>query len=286
MGLPVRHRHRVDELRRSDDGGPGYVVRVGDRRFVAEQVVVATGAHDQPRVPAFAAELAPTIRQLHSSDYRNPGQLQDGAVLVVGASNSGAEIALDVAGRHRTWLVGRDVGEIPIDTDGRLAPLIDFFLIFAFEHILTLGNPIGRRAAAGRGHGEPVERAKAAKQRAAGVERAHARVVGVRDGMPLLGDGRTVPVANVIWATGYRPEFGWIRLPILDHDGWPIHRRGAVTSAPGLYVLGLPFLWSASSALIGGVGRDARHVVGMIAAYRKAAPARPETPATRLTTAS
>ena len=154
-----------------------------------EQVVVATGAHDRPRIPDFADELAPDIRQLHSRDYRNPSQLQEGEVLVVGAANSGAEIALDVAARHRTWLVGRDTGEIPIDTEGRLAPLVDYLIIFAFEHILTLGNPIGRRAARGRDHGEPVERAKAAKQRAAGVERLHARVVGVRDGLPLLDDG-------------------------------------------------------------------------------------------------
>jgi putative flavoprotein involved in K+ transport len=286
MGLPIRTGHRVDELRRADDARPAYVLRSGDRWFEANQVIVATGAHDHPNVPAFASDLAPEIRQLHSRDYHSPSQLQDGAVLVAGASNSGAEIALDVAGRHPTWLAGRDVGEIPFDTNGRLAPLIDRLLIFAFEHVLTLGNPIGRRAAAGRDHGEPVERAKAARQRAAGIERAYSRVVGVRDGLPLLEDGRAIPVANVIWATGFRPEFGWIGLPVIGEDGWPLHRRGEVPSAPGLYFLGLPFLWSVSSALIGGVGRDAEYVVAKIAAFRDAATAREDGRLPRLTTAA
>ena len=284
--LPIRTRHRVDELARSDDDRAGYIVRVGDRRFEADQVIVATGAYDEPRVPAFADELDPAIRQFHSRDYRNPRQLQDGDVLVVGASNSGAEIALDVAARHRTWLVGPDVGEFPIDTDGRLAPLIDSVIIFASQHILTLGNPIGRRAARARDRGLPVERAKATKQRAAGVERVVGRVVGVRDGMPLLDDGRTFAVANVVWATGYRTAFDWIRLPVVGDDGWPIQRRGVVPAAPGLYFLGLPFLWSMSSGLIGGVGRDAGYIAGRIAARATSASARRKREVPSLTAAT
>jgi putative flavoprotein involved in K+ transport len=286
MDLPVRTGHRVDELRRCDDGRPGYVVGVGDRRFEAEQVVVATGAYQDPRIPDGAEGLAPGIRRLHSRDYRDPRQLQEGGVLVVGASNSGAEIALDVAARHQTWLVGRDTGELPFDTEGPLAPLIDRLVIFAFEHVLTRGNPIGRRAAAQHGRGEPVERARSGRQRAAGIERIHARVVGASDGLPLLDDGRTIPAANVIWATGYRPAFDWIGLPVIGDDGWPLHRRGVVPSAPGLYFVGLPFLWSVSSALIGGVGRDAQHVVRVLAARRNAAGASRVPSVPRMTTAA
>jgi putative flavoprotein involved in K+ transport len=104
--------------------------------------------------------------------------------------------------------------------------------------------------------------------------------------MPLLDDGRTIPAANVIWATGYRPAFDWIGLPVIGEDGWPLHRRGVVPSAPGLYFVGLPFLWSVSSALIGGVGRDAQHVVRVLAERRKAAgPSRAPT-IPRMTTAA
>ena len=159
-------------LRRADDGEPAIVVRAGDHWFEAEQVVVATGAYDHPRIPDLrrgprSADPVSSIR----ATIEIPASCRTATSSIVGASNSGAEIALDVAGRHHTWSAGRDKGEIPIDTDGRLAPLIDYLLIFAFEHILTLGNPIGRRAAAGKEHGEPVERAKS-KRHAGGRGRA------------------------------------------------------------------------------------------------------------------
>ena len=108
----------------------------------------------------------------------------------------------------------------------------------------------------------------------------------MRDGLPLLEDGRTFQVANVIWATGFRTAFGWIRLPVIGDDGWPIQRRGVVPAAPGLYFLGLPFLWSMSSALIGGVGRDAEYIVGRIAARARPASARRKREAPSLTTAT
>ena len=108
--LPVRTGVHVDGLSRNADR---YVVAAGDRRFEADQVVVASGAYQRPRVPAFAAELDPDIVQVHSSEYRDPSQLQEGGVLVVGASNSGAEIALEVSRGHRTWLSGRHPGQEP-----------------------------------------------------------------------------------------------------------------------------------------------------------------------------
>ena len=111
-------------------------------------------------------------------------------------------------------------------------------------------------------------------------------MMGTRDGSALLDDGRTISPANVIWATGYRPEFDWIGLPIFGEDGWPIHGRGVVASAPGIYFLGLPFLWSVSSALIGGVGRDAQYVVGRIVAHKNATTVRRDRPVPRLTTAA
>jgi putative flavoprotein involved in K+ transport len=108
--LPVRTGVRVDRLSRFGDR---FVVTSGDRRFEADNVVVAPGAYHNPRVPVFAPELDPAIVQLHSSEYRNPSQLQGGGVLVVGAGNSGAEIALEVSRGHRTWLSGRDTGHEP-----------------------------------------------------------------------------------------------------------------------------------------------------------------------------
>jgi putative flavoprotein involved in K+ transport len=111
FALPLVLRTVVTRLVRQETG---YVLGADRRRIQADHVVVATGAFHRPRVPALASALDPRIRQLHSAQYRSPGQLEDGSVLVVGAGNSGAEIAVDVARHHPTWLSGRDTGRLPL----------------------------------------------------------------------------------------------------------------------------------------------------------------------------
>ena len=275
--LPVRNGIAVDGLERNGDG---YVVTAGERRFEADNVVVATGVfqHDYPATPAFAAELAPGIRQLHSADYRSPEQLQEGAVLVVGAAHSGGDIAYEVArAGHETLLSGRDTGQIPFDIEGRAARVIFPLLRFVATRVLTVSTPIGRKARAGmRTHGGPLLRVKRADLEAAGVERVFERTVGVEDGKPVLADGRVVDVANVIWCTGFRNDYGWIRFPLpVDGDGFPEQERGAVQSLPGLYFVGLPFLHSFASMLILGAGRDggrvAKHILSRHARGRRRA---------------
>lgn len=264
--LPVRNGVAVDGLERSEDG---FVVTAGERRFEADSVVVATGVfqHDYPVNPAFATELAPTIRQLHSADYRSPAQLQEGPVLVVGAAHSGGDIAYEVArAGHRTLLSGRDTGQVPFDIESWGARVVFPILRFAATRVLTVSTPIGRKAKSGiRTHGGPLLRVKRADLQAAGVERVFERTVGVEDGKPVLADGRVVDVANVIWCTGFRNDYRWMRLPLpLDADGFPEQERGAVTSLPGLYFVGMPFLHSFASMLILGAGRDGGRVAKTI----------------------
>jgi putative flavoprotein involved in K+ transport len=268
--LPVRSGVKVDALEKN---GAGYVVLAGDRRFEAENVVIATGVHqhDHPVVPDFAAELDTGIRQLHSADYRSPEQLQPGAVLVVGASHSGGDISYEVAhAGHRTVLSGRDTGQVPFNPFARL---LNPLLKFAATRVLTVSTPIGRKAKASiRSHGAPLLRVKKADLEAAGVERVFARTVGVKDGLPVLEDGRVLEVANVIWCTGFRNDYGWIRFPLpLEDDGFPAQVRGAVPSSPGLYFAGMLFLHSFSSMLVLGAGRDAKRVVKHLAARSSAA---------------
>ena len=262
FALPVRTRTAVEELERNGDG---YVVSAGARRFEAANVVVATGVfqHEHPVIPPFASELHPGIRQLHSADYRSPAQLQAGAVLVVGAAHSGGDIAYETAGAgHPTLLSGRDTGQIPFDIEGRGARFVFPLLRLAATRVLTVSTPIGRKAKAGmRSHGGPLLRVRRADLEAAGVERAFERTVGVEDGKPVLADGRVVDAANVIWCTGFRNDYGWIRFPLpLDADGFPEQERGQVPSSPGLYFVGLPFLHSFASMLILGAGRDGKRV--------------------------
>lgn len=262
--LPVRTGVRVDRASRH---GERFVIEAGGRTWSAANVVVATGHFHAPRVPGFADQLDPGIVQLHSSAYRRPSQLADGDVLVVGAGNSGAEIALEVAEERRTWLSGRHPGQEPTRAGSVPDRLLMPVMWFVASRVLTIGSPIGRKA---RAHfldpprGIPLGRVRRSEITAAGIERLD-RVVGVRDGLPLLADDRVLDVANVIWCTGFAMDLSWIDLPITGDYGFPVHDRGVVTSQPGLYVLGLPFLRSLSSGLLGGVGRDAAHIAGHIA---------------------
>jgi putative flavoprotein involved in K+ transport len=263
--LPVRLGIRVDRLTRTD-ADDGWLIHAGYRRLEAAQVVLATGAYSRPKVPSFAADLDLGIVQLHASAYRSAAQLRDGRVLVVGASNSGTEIAMSAARDHRTVLSGRDTGKMPIRPESRLARIFDPPFWFFLNHIVKADSVFGRKAKpAIVDHGGPLERIWPEDLAAAGVERVVARTVGVRDGRPLLDDGRLLDVANVIWCTGFRPDFGWIEPPIAGPDGWPVHVRGVVTGVSGLYVVGLPLLYSAASALLGGVGRDAAYIAEQVA---------------------
>lgn len=242
--LPVRTGTRVDGLWRENDR---YVVTAGLSRYYADNVVVATGGYQAPRIPAFAAELGREILQLHSSQYRNPSQLRQGSVLVVGAGNSGAEIAVEASADHQTWLAGRDTGQEPL----RAGALLDRFLTppfwFLLSHVLTVRTPIGRQARDQlSSRGLPLARVRRRDLTRAGIERLP-RVTAVRDGLPLTADGRVHDVGNVIWCTGFIPAFHWIDLPVFDQDGNPNHTRGVVPSHPGLYFTGLFFLATAAS---------------------------------------
>ena len=262
FGLPVRTGVRVDGVTRLGDR---FLVSAGERRFEADNVVVASGAYRHPRIPAFASGLDPGILQLHSSDYRRPAQLRDGGVLVVGAGNSGAEIALEASGAHRVWLSGRHPGSEPTSAGSRLDRLLTPPFWFAINQVLTVGTPVGRKLRPKlMGVGTPLARVKPRNLRAAGVERVP-RAVGTSDGFPLLEDGRVLEVANVVWCTGFRPDFSWIDLPVFDADGEPRHHRGVVEGEPGLYFVGLFFLSAVTSSLVGGVGRDAGHIADRIA---------------------
>jgi putative flavoprotein involved in K+ transport len=273
--LPVRSGTTVETLSRE---GGRYVLNAGEQTFEAENVVVATGVMQKPFVPSFAPELGPHIRQLHSNDYRNHSQLQEGGVLVVGASHSGADIAYEAAAEHETILSGPDTGQIPASVETRRGRVGFRGLFFLGSHVLTVDTPLGRKMRPHIRHGgAPLLRYRKKDLRAAGVERVLARTVGVQDGMPVLDDGRVVDVQNVIWCTGFRRDFSWIRIPFeVGEDGYPVQYHGIVGSAPGLYFVGLLFLHSFTSMLIGGTGRDAERVAKHIATR----PARVEAPAT------
>jgi putative flavoprotein involved in K+ transport len=262
LKLPVRTGVSVDSL---DRDGDRWVVTSGHRVLVADNVVVAAGTWQRPVVPEFADDLDPAIRQLHSAEYRNPAQLQPGSVLVVGASHSGADIALDVSGTHETHLVGRVHGEIPFGIEGPAAHVVLPVIWFLWNHVLTERTPMGRRLREHvRTSGAPLIRVKRAHLAAAGVQHTEQRVAGVREGRPSLEDGTVLDVDNVVWCTGFGLDTDWIHAPLGD-AAYPAQSRGVVEGVPGLYFVGLPFLRGFYSMLVGGVARDADYVAGHIA---------------------
>jgi putative flavoprotein involved in K+ transport len=257
--LPIRHRTRVELLTR-DDGC--FVATAGDTTFVAENVVVAMAAYQQRKVPTFADQLDSGIVQFHVAEYRNPRQLQDGPVLVVGAGNSGAEIAMELVKNHDVLLSGPSTGTQPFRPDrlsGRI--LMPFFAKVLLTRILSKSTPLGRKVLPKLFHkGAPLLRVKPGDLKRAGVVRV-GRTVSVEDGQPVLGDGSRHDVANVIWCTGFDHGFSWLDLPVFDEHGEVEHDRGVVGSQPGLYFVALKFQHSILSDTLLAVGREAAHVV-------------------------
>jgi putative flavoprotein involved in K+ transport len=254
--LPIRPSTRIDSLRWD---GERYVLCAGERCIEAESVVIATGPFQRPRVPVVATRLAPDIHQLHSSEYRNPFDLPDGPTLVVGAGNSGAQIALELARFRKVWLAGREAGHLPRRFLGR-----DIFAwLWPVCRRVTAESRLGRRMRTRRAGADPLVGIPARMLTDAGIVRV-GRLTEERGGLPVC-EGEVVQPRVVIWCTGFVPDYTWIDLPILDVGGRVRHRRGVSTDHPGLYFVGLRFQHRMTSALLGGVGEDAEFIAEQVA---------------------
>jgi len=266
--LPVRLQTRVDHLAANDEGG-GFTATLDGQPITCDNVVIATGTFGRtPQIPTFAHQLDPEIRQMHSSEYRRPGQLADGPVLVVGASHSGLDIAYELGADRPTTLVGPARGAIPLEWGTRALRLSFPVIEFVFNHVLTRRTPMGRKVMQQmRHHGAPQLRVKRHHLEEREVDWIEDHVAGVSDdGLPQLADGRTFDVATVLWATGFRQVYAWIDLPMQIQDGWPNEYRGVVDDVPGLFFCGLAFQYAFASGEVNGVSRDAAYVARRIAA--------------------
>lgn len=263
FGLPVRQGTAVTHVSAHSDGAhsdgarsDGFRLDTMAGALVARRVVIATGSNQHPMTPALSRDLDPGIAQLHSGDYRGPASIGSGPVLVVGAGTSGTQLAIELAASHSVTIAGRPTAHVP-DAVLRWAP--NAYWAFA-NSVLTRSTPIGRKVA-GVFHdrGAPLINVSVTDLDRAGVRRV-GRVESVASGKPTVEDGESIEATTVLWATGYRPDFGWIDGITVDAHGWPMTRRGIVDAIPGLYFLGLPFQYALTSGLIGGVGRDAAYV--------------------------
>jgi putative flavoprotein involved in K+ transport len=248
------------EVKRVSRSTRGFEIETSDIAYEADNVVIATGPFQTPRIPEVAKRLDHRIVQLHSSEYRNPARLPDGPALVVGAATSGAQIAVELAKSRDVMLAGRSVGSMPRRVLGR--DLFDWLYLTVMRP--GADSALGRRIRRNVLGGTDALIGMTEKDiETAGVRRV-GRVTDVRDGKPVLSDATVADVRSIVWATGFRPDFSWIDAPVFGADGLPAHRRGA-TGVPGLFFLGLRFQHRLNSSLIGGVGRDARFIARAIA---------------------
>jgi putative flavoprotein involved in K+ transport len=265
--LEVKTGFRVERLAKAN----GRFVASGNGwKIEADNVVVAMASAQRPRIPEFAQQLDPAIVQLHSAAYKNPSQLRDGDVLIVGVGNSGADIGIELARTHHTWLAGKERGAVPFRIEGFFARNVLVSLVrFVGHNVISVRTRVGRRARPTfLAHGGPLVRVKPRDLIQAGIERVP-RVVGVREGLPLLADGRALDVANVIWCTGYDHGFDWIELPVFESPLEPAHEAGIVPREPGLFFVGLLFLYAATSETVTGMQRDAKRITDAIARRRR-----------------
>jgi putative flavoprotein involved in K+ transport len=263
--LPVELDSRVRSIRRTDGN---YRVELDDRTYEADQVVVATGPFQVPFVPSMAERLDPEVVQLHSTAYRAPGDIAGGRVLVVGGGNTGFQIAEELAGSREVHLsIGSRQTPLPQRILGR-----DLFWYLEATGLLrkTTASRIGRRLS---GRDTLIGSRPRAIERRHGVQ-LHGRAVDAAGRTVTFSDGEQLDPNSVIWATGFRVDHSWIDVPVFDDRGRVVHRRG-VTDSPGLYFLGLSWLHTRGSALIGWVKDDAEHLAHQIATFqRTAAPER------------
>lgn len=260
LSLPVRLNTKVDSLSRNSHG---YQLTAGEARFHARNVIIATGAFRTPYTPGSAYSLSAKIFQMHSVEYRNPSDIPVNHVLVVGAGNSGIEIALELAkAGKKTWLAGRDVGRIPADKLGSFFGGKPYW--WFIRRVMTVDTPLGRRMKNRViDHGNPLIRNRREEAQEAGVRLLPRLAHGWHD-IPHTEDGQAIAAEGIVWATGFRPDYSWVKLPIFNSDGRPLHERGVVRQSPGIYFLGLHFQTGLTSSLLGGVGQDAQYITSQI----------------------
>jgi putative flavoprotein involved in K+ transport len=327
FGAPVQSWTAVTDVSPLADG---YRVTTTQNSWLARSVVVATGA--RPHVPHQAAGLDPSIRQIHTNRYRNPDQLPDGGVLVIGASASGAQIAGELrrAGRDVVLAVGahtrlprryrgmdimwwlaqigalsRTIDQVRNPRAARNEPSIQLRGEASTDdlNLATLneaGVVITGRLTAADGHrvrfGDDLPVTLAAAE--ARLERTlaeidhHIHVAGLeaevlpKVSVPAVSvssqldamDLKAAGISTVVWATGLRYRYPWLRVPVLDSNGDVRQHRG-ITSAPGLYVIGQRFLHRRDSSFIDGARHDARAICEHIETSDRSRPVPPSLPA-------
>ncbi|GLI10172.1 putative oxidoreductase CzcO [Paenibacillus tyrfis] len=254
--LPVQLQTQVISMTKTSQG---FLVETNRGIYRADKVIVATGPFHTPFVPGFASGLPDEIYQMHSSAYRNPRELRDGPVLVVGAGNSGAQIAAELSRERLVYLsAGSELHFKPMHVLGK--NIFWYFNLFGFiqaDKGSLLGSWLKRQP-------EQIYGLELKSLMADRKVLLKPRAIGTKQNRIVFENGTEAEVSNIVWATGYRSDYRWIRIDrAIDLQGNPVH-QGGVSPVSGLFYLGLPWQSSRGSALLGWVGRDAARLAEKI----------------------
>ncbi|MFS0576464.1 NAD(P)/FAD-dependent oxidoreductase [Sporosarcina sp. 179-K 3D1 HS] len=253
MDLPIQLNTYVQRVTQTDEG---FQIETSKGNFLTRSIVVATGPFQTKQIPAFSQALSSNVVQLHSSDYRNPSQLQEGNVLVVGGGNSGAQIAVELAKEKETFLaVGQKLRYFPLTIqDKSIFWWLDQVGILETRNTSFVGKLLQKQ-------GDPIF----------GKELKHAildgsillkdRVTSAEADRVLFRDASSLSVQNIIWATGFRRTYNWLQVDGVFVEQLEIMHERGVSPIPGLYFLGLPWQSRRGSSLLQGVGEDARFLM-------------------------
>jgi putative flavoprotein involved in K+ transport len=268
--LPVELSSPVTSVKAADGG---YLVETPGRTYTADQVVIATGPFQVPQVPAIADGLHPAVVHFHSHEYRTPGSIPPGPVLVVGGGNTGFQIAEELSATHEVQLsIGSRQTPLPQRIFGRdLFTFLEKTGLMAKSVETRLGQRLKERDPLIGSHPRTLRRKHGVPLRARATAAA-GHTVSVEDGTSL-------DVSSVIWATGYGLDHSFVDAPVFDDQRRVVHQRG-VTESPGLYFLGLPWLYTRGSALLGWVKYDAEYIADRIEAAAGSTTTRRQPPAT------
>lgn len=261
FSLPVQLNTYIMKLEERDHL---YVLTTSQGEFQSRNVVIATGPFQQPIIPEFSTNLSSSIIQLHSSEYKNPSQLKEGLTLVVGGGNSGAQIAAKIAEDRNVYLsVGHPLRYLPQDIGYK-----SIFWWFDKLGILkaNVNSRIGNYL---KNIPDPIFGFELKEKVKQGKVTILPRAMSAQGSQMAFDDGNLLEVTNIIWSTGFKADYSWIDAPsILGHNGLPIHQRG-VTSKKGLFFLGMPWQYRRGSAILQGVGADARYISNKLINARK-----------------
>ncbi|MGB8955781.1 MAG: NAD(P)/FAD-dependent oxidoreductase [Tumebacillaceae bacterium] len=254
--INVRMNETVEQVVQESNG---FRVTTRQGEWTARNIVVASGPFHTPFIPQLAGAVSDSVYQVHTASYRNPSQLQEGAVVVVGAGNSGVQIAVELAatGREVSLAVGEPMKLLPYQVLNRsIFWWLDKLGITRVSVNTKLGQKLSKRA--------PIIGKDIKPLISRGAVKLRPRARSIEGRSVTFADGTSCEVSNIIWSTGYQNDYSWLQVQgLFDQDGKLMHDRGK-TPVPGVYFLGLHWQHNLGSGMMLGVGEDAEYLASLL----------------------